>query len=130
MDFFYLIATILFLLIAPKFIEYFVHYYLYWRKRSEKSSLSGQVLAYRKELKSISQVDEFAKYSKIQRKLKGLEQQYNDHMRRDLELKLTYVAIGKGLIYLLTVIFCTILVYKSLAVTVGYFTSGNEITSN
>lgn len=130
MDLYYTIATILFLLAAPKFIEILVHYYLYWRKRSEKISLSEQVLAYRKELKNISQVDEFAKYSKIQRKLKALEQQYNDHMRKDLELKLTYVAIGKGVSYLLTVIFCIVLVYKLLASAIGYISVGNEITSN
>lgn len=130
MDLYYIIATILFLLAAPKFIEYLVQYYLHWRKRSEKNTLSGQVLAYRKELKNISQVDEFAKYSKIQRKLKTLEQQYNDHMRKDLELQLTYVAIGKGLSYLFTVIFSIIFVYKLLTITIGYITVGNEVTSN
>jgi biopolymer transport protein ExbB/TolQ len=130
MDLYYIIAIILFLLAVPKFIGFVVHFYLYWRKRSEKNSLSEQILAYRNELRNISQVNEFAKYSKIQRKLKILEQQYHDHMRRDLELKLTYVAIGKGLSYLLTVIFGIVLVYKLLSISIGYISVGNEVTSN
>jgi hypothetical protein len=130
MDLYIIVAIILFLLAAPKLIGFIVHYYIYWRKRNEKNSLSGQVLAYRKELKNISQVDEFAKYSKIQRKLKIVEQQYNDHMRRDLELQLTYVAIGKGLSYLLTVMFCFVLVYKLIVAAVALVTVGEEITSN
>ena len=129
-DFYYIVALILFSLTASKLVEYLVQYLIYWRKRNEKSSISAQVLAYRNELKNISQVNEFAKYSKIQRKLRVFEQQYNDHMRRDLELQLTYVAIGKGVSYLLTVIFSLIFVYKLLAAAVGLITSGNEITSN
>jgi hypothetical protein len=130
MDTYYIIALVLFLLALPKFMKYIVQYYLFWRKRSEKNSLAGQVLGYRKELKTISQVDEFAKYSKIQRKLKVVEQQYNDHMRKDLELQLTYIALGKGLSYLLTVIFSVVLVYRFLAATLGLLTLGNEIISS
>lgn len=129
MDIYYTLAIVLILLVTPKFLEYFVCYYLYLRKRSDKNSLASQVLAYRKELKTISQVDEFAKYSKVQRKLKAAEQQYENHMRKDLEIQVTYVSIGKLAVYLLTVIFSFYLVYQLLFLALHYtgvYPSGDE----
>lgn len=93
---------------------------LNYRKKSEKLALKSQILEYRKELTNISQVDEFAKYSKVQRKLRATSDQLNSIVRQDLELNLKYVIIAQAMAWLLAVIFCFRLIYQIYSLALDY----------
>lgn len=96
---------------------------LRYRRRSEKLALQTQVVEYRKELSKISQVDEFAKYSKVQRKLRVTTDQLSSISRQDLELNFKYVLVAQALAWLIAVIFGLRLLYQLYAYimfSIGY----------
>lgn len=97
---------------------------LKYRKRGEKQSLQRLIKDYQKELKTISQTDEFAKYSKLQRKLRASTDQYNGLAREDFELNFKYGLIGQGLAWLLAVIFSFRFVYQLYALALDYLGYG------
>lgn len=65
-------------------------------------------------------MDEFAKYSKIQRKLRSTTDQLNSIARQDLELNIKYVLVAQGLAWLVAVIFCFRLVYQIYSLALSY----------
>jgi len=94
---------------------------LYYRKRGEKVSLQTQLRQYRQELSTISQADEFAKYSKIQRKLRAASDQLNSLAREDLELNIKYSVIGKICASLLAAIFFLRFLHQVYSFSLRYF---------
>jgi len=85
------------------------------RRKSEKVALQTQIVEYRRELATISQVDEFAKFSKVQRKLRKTSDQLSSIVRDDFELNVKYVLVAQALAWLIAVIFCFRLAYQVYA---------------
>lgn len=80
--------------------------------RSEKKALEAQITGYRLELAKISQVDEFAKYSKIQRKLRSVADQLSCIKGQERELNFKYILGAQAFAWLIAVIFCFRIVYS------------------
>lgn len=57
-------------------------------------------------------MDEFAKYSKVQRKLRATTDQLNNIARKDLELNFKYVLVGQALAWMIAILFCLKLIYQ------------------
>lgn len=94
------------------------------RRRKEKQELRVQIEEYRDELAKISQVDEFAKYSKVQRKLRLCTDQLNAIARQNLEKNFEYIIVGQALAWLFTSAFIIKLIYQLYYITMeqfGYF---------
>lgn len=92
---------------------------LKYRRRSEKLALQSQIVEYRKELAKISQVNEFAKYSKVQRKLRATSDQLSSITRQDFELNFKYVLVGQALAGLVGIILFFRLIYQLVAPVFG-----------
>lgn len=82
--------------------------------------MQTQITEYRKELAKISQVDEFAKYSKVQRKLRASTDQLSGITRQDLELHLKCVVIVQALAWLIAVVFGFRLLYQLFSIIMTY----------
>lgn len=85
------------------------------RKRKEKTQLESQLREYRKELSKISQTDEFAKYSKVQRKLRADTDKYNTLRRDDLELSLKLNLAFQIVFWLAALVYAIRLAYHCVA---------------
>lgn len=101
-----ILVPILFLY-GPSFLQLLLTAVLSQRCKSDKTKLRQQIAEYRKELSQISQVNEFAKYSKLERRLRAANDQLSTINRKDLELS---VAIGivihiivKGISFILAI---------------------------
>lgn len=57
-------------------------------------------------------MNEFAKYSKVQRKLRAATDQLNNIARKDLELNFKYVLAGQALAWVIAIIFLVRLIYQ------------------
>lgn len=77
------------------------------------------MIEYRKELVKISQVNEFAKYSKVQRKLRAASDQLSSIKGQDRELNFKYVLIAQAFAWLIAVIFCFRLIYQLFVMVFG-----------
>lgn len=84
---------------------------LNFRRRDDKRTLQHQINEYRRELSKIHQVDEFAKYSKVQRKLRASQDQLNGILRQDLELNLKYVLVLQAIVYVIALGICFKLIF-------------------
>lgn len=85
--------------------------------------MKAQVAEFRKELSKISQTDEFAKYSKVQRKLRSTTDQLNAISREELELNFKYVLVAQALAWLFAVIIFSNLLYQlynAIMYSIGY----------
>lgn len=103
-DIWIVLALPILLYYSPKLVRLFVSLILSYRKNSEKSSLKYQISEFRRELSKISQTDEFAKYSKIQRKLRSTTDLLSSINREDLELSFKYFLIGQAFIWCVSII--------------------------
>ncbi|KAG9510462.1 Tail-anchored protein insertion receptor WRB [Fragariocoptes setiger] len=72
-----------------------------WRHMNEKRQLFKQIQEYKEEMSKISQVDEFAKYSKVQRKMRALSDQLTSIRREDTTQIVKYNIIFQVTIYVL-----------------------------
>lgn len=68
----------------------------------------------------ISQVDEFAKYSKIQRKLRSTTDKLSAISREDLELSLKSIIMIKVTVWSLVVLIAMKLIYDFMGLLIGY----------
>lgn len=71
-----------------------------------------------RELSKISQVDEFAKYSKIQRKMRASLDTLKGIQQRDMELRIKYSLVANAFAWLVAVIVSFRLIYKLYAAAV------------
>lgn len=83
-------------------------------------SLQSEIAEYRKEMAQISQVDEFAKYSKIQRKLRSTTDKLSAISREDLELSLKSIIMIKVTVWSLVVLIAMKLIYDFMGLLIGY----------
>lgn len=97
----------------PQIIKYVIAILMKYHRRAEKRSLQVDIGEYRKELSTISQVDEFAKYSKVQRKLKKATDQLSALARQDFELNLKAQACSYILAAIIFIVVFVNAVYKS-----------------
>lgn len=82
------------------------------RRRADKSRLTKQIREFNVELSKISQLNEFAKYSKVQRKMRASLDSLKSIQQMDLELKLKYTLVAQAFSWLLAVILTFRLLYK------------------
>lgn len=101
--FYIILALPLLLYYSSNIVRFLVSLLIHYRKNSEKSSLKYQVNEFRKELSHINQIDEFAKFSKLQRKLRSSTDRLDSINREDLELKFKYFLVGQALVWGLAV---------------------------
>lgn len=106
-------------------ISYIITWLLSFRRRSEKSSLKSQITEYRKELAKISQTDEFARYSKVQRRLRATSDKLDSIIRQDTDTQFWYVIIAQAITWPIVILLLTRLMYYLYALAVDYIL-GNE----
>lgn len=116
----YFVALPILLYYSPKLVRLLVTLILSQRRRSEKSNLNYQISEFRKELNKISQTDEFAKYSKVQRKLRASTDQLASINREDLELNFKYFLIIQAFVWVVAIL----LMINKLRLLITLFISG------
>lgn len=70
-----------------------------FRHRSRKNTLAKSIFEYKKDLSKISQVNEFARYSKLQRKMRVDMDELNNLQKEDAEKNFYYILGGQVFIY-------------------------------
>lgn len=114
-EFCLILALPIILYYSRNIVIFFVHLLLSFRKSSVKSDLRHQIKEFSKELSKISQTDEFAKYSKIQRKLRVTTDQLRQVNREDFELSFKYTCVGLVFIWLIAIILISRLILTILS---------------
>lgn len=120
MDFWIIFVLPFLVLVAPKLTNHVILLFLRFHKRTEKRDLICRIKEFEKEMSTISQVNEFAKYSKIQRKLRATSDQLSGINRHDLELNFKLTLFLRAFIYLLALILSVRFLYQIYQTAVSF----------